>query len=137
MKELWSLKNLLRYRLDRSFPAFSRCSDNKNYGNGDPSDGDIVGWINRGFDWKVVADTPERYAITLSVSYPGIVYPVTADVTLRRRQQFKFPVGTRLPAVVGGEKRWVVIDDNGLLTVEKVTFKNDRSLELSITCQTQ
>lgn len=133
MKARWSLPALLRFRLDRSFPAFSRCSDDKDCGDGDPSKGDITGWINRGFDWKVLADTPERYAVTLSVSYPGIVYPVTADVTLRRRQQFKFPAGTRLSAAVGGEKREVVIDENGLLTVEKVTFKDAQPLELSIT----
>ena len=133
VKKEWDLDRLKRYRLDRSFPAFSRCSDNRDFGNGDPSQGDITGWINRGFDWQVVSDTPERYAVTLSVSYPGIVYPVTADVTLRRRQQFKFPAGTRLAAVVGGEKREIVIDENGLLTVEKVTFKDARPVEVSIT----
>ena len=132
VKAQWSLDRLKRYRLDKSFPAFSRCSGNRDFGDGDPSKGDIVGWINRGFDWKVVSDTPERYAVTLSVSYPGITYPVTADVTLRRRQQFKFPAGTRLAAVVGGEKREVVIDKNGLLTVEKVTFKDAQPLEVSI-----
>ena len=124
---------LRRYRLDRSFPAFSNSSDNRNYGNGDPSDGDEVGWINRGFDWEILADTPDRYAIRLSAAHPEIVYPVTADVTFRRRQHFKFPAGTRLKAVVGGVPRSVGIDGNGLLTVEKVVFADARPLEVSIT----
>jgi hypothetical protein len=29
-----------------------QCSDNKDPGKGDPTDGDIIGWMNRGLDWK-------------------------------------------------------------------------------------
>jgi hypothetical protein len=123
---------MLRYRLDKSFPAFSNCSVNKNYGNGDPDEGDLTGWINRGFDWKVISDTPKQYEIRLSVDYPGITYPVTADVTLRRRQQFKFPAGTALTALIDGQKRSLKIDKNGLLTVEKLTFKNNKPLRVVI-----
>ena len=124
---------LFNYRLDKSYPAFSNCSDNKNYGSGDPDDGDLQGWINRGFDWNVIADTPGKYEIAVSINYPGISYPVTADMTLRRRQQFKFPAGTRLEVTVGKEKRTAVIDKNNLLTIEKINFPDSGKLTITIT----
>ena len=43
-----------RFRLDQSFPAFSNTSSNRNPGDGRPEDGDVVGWMNRGMDWKDV-----------------------------------------------------------------------------------
>ena len=132
MKKHRELAGMLRYRLDRSFPAFSNCSDNKNYGNGHPADGDLRGWINRGFVWKDIVDTPAKYAIAISMNHPEIKYPVTADITFRRRQQFKFPAGTRLTAVVNGKKMPVSIDKNGLLTLEKVSFKDAKFIRIEI-----
>ena len=124
--------DMLRYKLNESFPAFSNSSDNRNYGNGDNKDGDIVGWINRGFDWKDIVDSKERYEITLSVNYPGIKYPVTSDVTIRRRQNFKFAPGTRLKVSVNGKNSVVTIDKNGLLTIEKIVFADKQPVKLVI-----
>ena len=124
--------DMLRYKLNESFPAFSNSSDNRNYGNGDNKDGDIVGWINRGFDWKDIVDSKERYEITLSVNYPGIKYPVTSDVTIRRRQNFKFAPGTRLKVSVNGKNSVVTVDKNGLLTVEKIVFADKQPVKLVI-----
>lgn len=124
---------MMRYRLDESFPAFSNLSDNKNYGNGDSKDGDLVGWINRGIDWKVIADTPDRYEITLSVSHPQIKYPVTSDVTIRRRQQFKPEKGTAVNVEINGRKSKAVIDENGLLTIKNITFANSGKVRVICT----
>lgn len=52
-----------RFRLDQSYPAFANTSTNRNPGTGSPDDGDLVGWMNRGMDWK--ENTPDHYAITL------------------------------------------------------------------------
>ena len=57
-----------------------------------------------------------------STVFPAMKYPVTCDVTFRRRQQFRFAPGTKIKVTVNGQPREVVIDRNGLLTVEKVTF---------------
>jgi hypothetical protein len=78
-----------RFRLDESFPAFSNTSSNRDPGNGDPKDGDIIGWINRGMDWQAIEDTAARYVITLLADFPGATYPVLTDVTLRRVQRFR------------------------------------------------
>lgn len=126
-------KDMLRYRLNESFPAFSNCSDNKNYGNGSFKDGDLTGWINRGTDWKVIADTPDRYEIDLSIGYKGIKYPVTSDVTIRRRQQFKPAAGTTVCVEINGKKQNVVIDKNGLLTIEKISFADKKPVKVICT----
>ncbi len=122
-----SVTELFRYRLNQAYPAFSNSSDNRNYGNGDPADGDLEGWINRGMTWQgEIVDTADRFEMNLTANYPGIKYPVTSDVTFRRRQNFKFAPGTVIKVDINGKKSETVIDKNGLLTVEKVTF-NDAS----------
>jgi pimeloyl-ACP methyl ester carboxylesterase len=126
-------QTILNYRLDKSYPAFSNCSDNKNYGNGDPTDGDLQGWINRGFSWNVLKDTPERYEIAVSVNYPGIVYPVYTDMTLRRRQQFKPAAGTVLKVQINGKESKIKVDENALVTIEKIAFDNQKPLHVVIT----
>ncbi len=54
-----------RFSLDESYLVITNCSDNGNPGNGAPLDGDERGWINRGFDWKDIVDSPEEYAVTI------------------------------------------------------------------------
>jgi hypothetical protein len=53
----WS-KAMRRFRLNESFPAFSRTSSNRNPGAGDSADGDIVGWMTRGMDWGGTSRIP-------------------------------------------------------------------------------
>ena len=124
--------NLFKFRLNESFPVFSRSSDNRNYGKGDPKEGDPVGWINRGIKWQGILDTPEKYEITLQLYYPRIKYPVTADVTIRRRQQFRFAPGTVLSFSYGKVKGRTKIDKHGLLTIPRVTFTGKTPLKLTV-----
>ncbi|MBE6385873.1 MAG: hypothetical protein E7048_09460 [Lentisphaerae bacterium] len=126
------LARLFKFRLNESFPVFSKFSDNRNYGNGDPKDGDPAGWINRGIDWQDIKDTPQKYEITLKVYYPQIKYPVTADVTIRRRQQFRFAPGTELTFSYGNVKKKVKIDKNGLLTLHGIRFDSKAPVKLTI-----
>ena len=132
-KDFISNKELFRYRLNESFPAFSNSTDNKNYGNGDAKDGDLTGWINRGFDWKVIADTPERYEITVSVKHKDIKYPVVSDMTIRRRQQFKPAKGADVQVSVNGKTSTVKIDENGLLTISDINFADGKPVKVVCT----
>ncbi|NLF17008.1 MAG: esterase family protein, partial [Lentisphaerae bacterium] len=84
---------IYRYRLDTSYLAFSECSDDRRYGHGDPADGDLEGWINRGLGWSGLEDSAEVYAVTVTADYPGVTYPVSVAVTPRRRQSFRPPPG--------------------------------------------
>jgi dienelactone hydrolase len=133
MKKAMNLESLFRFRLDASYPVFSRCSDNKNPGNGDIKDGDIIGWINRGIDWKTLADEPEKYVIGLKIAHPEIRYPVTADVTIRRRQKFRPAPGQTVQVVINGKNAAAVkLDKSGVLTIPGVTFtdRNEVRIEL-------
>ena len=140
-----TFETMFRYRLDQAYPAFSNSTDNRDYGDGDPTQGDLVGWINRGMSWSDVKDTPTRFEMTLKAEFPeqtvkntvfpAMKYPVSCDVTFRRRRQFRFAPGTKIKVSVNGEAREVVIDKNGLLTVEKVTFANADPVRIVCTAE--
>ena len=120
---------LFSYRLDRCFAAFSNCSDNKDYGNGDPEQGDPVGWINRGLSFGEVMETPERCKVTLRASHPEIRYPVRADVTLRRRQKFRPAPGTSIRVSVNGRTARMTVP-SGPLTIPGIVFPDGKELTL-------
>ena len=125
---------LLRFRKDRSFPAFSNSSDNKKYGNGDPDDGDLRGWINRGMDYlDNIVDTPARFEMSLIAKHPDMKYPVKCDVTFRRRQKFVFKPGTRINAVANGKTYQTTIDKDGLLTIKNFVFTNGNPVKVVCT----
>jgi hypothetical protein len=127
-------KRLHRFRLDRSFPVFTHCSDDRDPGNGDPTDGDIVGWINRGLDWTDPVDTPREYALTVLASYPGLKLPITVDVTPRRIQHFKLKPGDTVVAHVGGvPPREIRVDDAGLITVRGIRIANAQGTRVRLT----
>jgi hypothetical protein len=128
-----TIPELLRYRLNQSFPAFSNSTDNKNYGNGDPEDGDLIGWINRGMKWDNIVDKPDRFEMTLTAAHPDMKYPVTCDVTFRRRQQFKPAKGAVVTVTVDGKKSSVKIDNDGLLTIKGVTFADSKAVKVVCT----
>ena len=125
-------KQLLKFRLNESFPVFSQFSDNRNFGNGDPKDGDLAGWVNRGISWHGVKDTADRYEIVLSVSHPDIKYPVSAAVTIRRRQNFRPVPGTEVTFSCGSVKGKVKISKDGLLTIPHVRFNSKEGVKLVI-----
>lgn len=112
-----------RFRRDESVPVFTHTSSDRNPGNGDPADGDIIGWINRGMGWKDIEDTPDRYAITVTADYPGIEYPVRTDMSLRRLQHFKIRPDEKIIARVGAAAPMSIqADAQGLLTIPGVAI---------------
>lgn len=122
-----------RLRSDESFPAFTNTSSDRNPGNGQPDDGDIVGWINRGMGWKDIEDAADHYAITVMADYPGLMYPVRTDVTLRRVQLFAMKreetlsvqIGDAAPASIG-------TDVHGRLTIPGVTIASRDGVRIVI-----
>jgi hypothetical protein len=116
--------HIQRLALDLSYPAFTNFSLNENPGNGQRTDGDIVGFINRGLDWDGIIDTPGRYEIHISCTHPDAVYPVSTDITIRRRQDFVPGNGVNIAAtnldgnsqVIGSKN--VTVDSAGRITFE-------------------
>ncbi len=124
---------LYRYRLNQSYPVFTACSTDRNYGQGNPTDGDLEGWINRGLTWEKLEDTADRYALTVLAAYPALTYPVTLAVTPRRVQHFKPAPGTALVVAAGnGQPRTLVVDPDGRFTVPEVVVGDAAGTRLTI-----
>ena len=127
------LNQFRRYRRHASYPAFSNTSSNRDPGDGRPDNGDIVGWMNRGMDWKDVEDHPDHYAITLLADYPGIEYPVRTDVTLHGLQQFKPAACVRLAVCIGDAPAILLKQDaQGRLTIPGVTIPSKSGVRLVV-----
>lgn len=124
---------LWRIRLDASYLAFSRCSDSRDPGQGDPADGDREGWFHRGLDWRDLTDTPEAYAVTITADYPGLVFPLTTDVTPRRVQRFTLRAGEEVLATVGGQPpRALRADAAGRITVPSIRIETPAGVRLRL-----
>jgi len=125
--------HLEQYRLDQAYPAFSNCSDNRNYGNGDPKEGDLIGWINRGLGWSALEDTATGLALTVTAAYPEITYPITVDVTPRRLQAFQVKPGETLQATVGDQKLAVTVGADGRFTIPGVVIADAQGATIRVT----
>lgn len=124
-------RRFLRFRLDESFPAFTNTSANRNPGNGDPKDGDVIGWMNRGMDWRDIEDQTDHYAITLAADFPDIAYPVQTDVTLRRVQRFKPATGARLRVSVGKLPEFTIqVGADGRITLPRVVIPDQAGVRV-------
>jgi hypothetical protein len=122
-----------RFRLDESYPAFTQTSTDRNPGQGAPDDGDIIGWINRGMDWKEIEDTPDQYAITLLAEYPGLAYPVQTGVTLRRVQRFKTKAAEKLRVTIGDAAPVsITADAAGRITIPHVAIPSAAGVHVTI-----
>nr|MBA2423533.1 hypothetical protein [Chitinophagales bacterium] len=96
---IWGNNNfdLFRYRKNLSYPAFSDCSLNENYGNGAATSGADFGSVNGMLDWEneIEEDAQSWEAKVfvrdlLKANGDKVVYPNSgiADITLRRLQKF-------------------------------------------------
>ncbi len=123
-----------KYRLNQCFPAFSNSSDNRDFGDGNPENGDSEGWLNRGLDWHSALDQPDRLAMTITANYPGITYPITVGVTLRRIQAFKATPGEKLRLQINQEQpRSYTVPANGLITVTGLTINTPEGTSFTFT----
>jgi len=103
-----------------SYPAFSHSSIDDHLGNGDPTDGDLVGGINLGFDWSAVDDEPHRWSASISNT---ATVAMTVDVTPRRCQKLKLQPGDMVSFTTStGGSGTLAADAWGLVTVPKVAI---------------
>jgi hypothetical protein len=122
-----------RFRLNQSFPVFVHTSSDRDVGNGDPANGDLIGWINRGMEWKDIEDESEHYAITVVADYPGVAYPVRTDMSLRRVQRFKVAPRSTLSVSVGEAPPMIVTAGaDGRITVPNVVIPSARGIRVLI-----
>jgi hypothetical protein len=120
-----------KFARNQSFPAFGNSSIDQKMGNGDKADGDLVGGVNLGFDWKEVLDEPGKWSAKISNSLAK--EEMTADVTPRWGQKFRPKAGEkfRWTNSAGGAGE-VAADQWGVVTVEKVKIKPGEGTTLTI-----
>ena len=124
---------LEKFRFDLSYLVFSNCSNNNDFGNGDPNVGDVVGWINRGLDWENIVDTAEEYSVTVLAYGGGLKYPVTVDVTPRRLQEFTVAEGQEVIVRIDSDKpRRIKPDEHGLISIRHVRVSDRRGARIQI-----
>ena len=72
--------------------------------------------------------------MTITANYPGITYPITVDVTLRRIQAFKATPGEKLRLQINQEQpRSYTVPANGLLTVTGLTVNTPEGTSFTFT----
>lgn len=122
----------LEIRRNEAYPVFTHAScDQRSPWLGDPAEFDEEGQINAWFRWKNLKDTTAEFGMQLWITHPEVKTPpkmpdaATADVTLRRLQQFKVEAGksyawqlARAGTVLASGS--VSPDVNKLLTISKV-----------------
>ena len=126
---------LHRFALNRSYLALSNSSADNQPGNGDKADGDPVGFMNRGLDFEVLADTPDRYEARVFWYLDAAQLPVTVDVTPRRVQGMHWKPGDVLTATLTGAKtvrRDITVDDLGLATIPAVELRSPDGVRIEL-----
>src|SRR5262249_19402982 len=120
-----------KFARNRSYPALGNSSIDSKMGNGDKLDGDMVGGINLGFDWKDVIDEKAKWSITLSNEL--VKDEMTVDVTPRRCQQFKPRPGDQIRwTTSNGDSGTVAADKWGLVTVSRINIKAGKATVLTL-----
>ena len=118
---LW--QDMLSVRLNEANPAFTNAaSDDKNPWEY-PGIED-AGQVNAYFKWENREDTPDTFAMVVSLMRPEdwqtkreLPTETTADVTLRRIQRFGYQPGDRIAYTCGTQSGSVTIPDSGVLTI--------------------
>jgi hypothetical protein len=124
----------LDLRADQSLPAFTRSSLDGDLGNGDANSGDPEGQLNGGLIWepRSIVDEAGVWEITLRVTDGARADRATADVTPRRRQQFKTRPGDVVSWTTQASGRVIqsgeaTADQWGLVTVPQVEIRRSGS----------
>ncbi len=111
--------NYFYFDLDQSYISFSDFSLNGNPGNGDVSDGDSIGAINR-FPWynrSTIVDQANRYEVNLYLLDIATSSMATVSVTPRRLQNLIHTQGTNYNWQFGTQSGTVTADQNGKIKI--------------------
>ncbi len=114
--------------LDGSYPAFSNFSDNRDPGDGARTDGDLVGWMNRGLHWTDLVETTNSWSLSILTEGGFLPASLTVDVTPRKLTQFQIAPNETL--LVNGNPAQA--NSNGRLTVSGVQITKGTPVLLQI-----
>ena len=119
----------LSVKKNEAYAVFSNASCNDPLPWPDNLSSTVAGQVNAFFRWKNMADTESRFEMQLHLVSENdlttsfaIPTSATADVSLRRLQQFEVEPGQRVQWQFGKAGGEVVADDDGLITIPGLTL---------------
>jgi poly(3-hydroxybutyrate) depolymerase len=117
----------LAVKKNEAYPAFTSASTNDALPWPDHLDEKKPGQMNAFFRWKNVADKPAKAEMSLFLTKPAdlkttftIPNSATADVTLRRLQNFKIAPGEKIRWTFGKTDGTATADANGRVTIPQL-----------------
>jgi|GEM_PF-755919 len=120
-----------KFRQNESYPAFGNSSIDQQMGDGDPAKGDLVGGINLGFRWQEIVDEADHWSVRISNDLAE--GEMTVDVTPRHCQRFQPKPGQMIRWTNSlGATGMTATDENGLVTVAKVTLQPGKETTLAL-----
>lgn len=134
--------NYDRFFANRSYPAFSDCSINQDWGNGSPSSGAPYGAWNGYLDWddNSIIDQPGTYSIRCFVKdmyASGVLLQqydsCTTDLTLRRLQSFHPQAGQLIDWWVKGANGQILNSGTLMCDGSPITLHNIKILKTGST----
>lgn len=140
-QKLWDKLSVFdQIALNKSYPAFSNSSADQNPGNGSKTDGDLVGYMNRGLSWSEPVDEARRYEVVVKWDLDAALLPVTVDVTPRRLQAFKLKPNQKVQALniqadndKEVQRKMLVADDASLVTFDRFQVTSPAGNKLILT----
>jgi hypothetical protein len=136
--------NYDRFFSNRSYPAFSFCSINQNWGNGSAASGAPYGAFNGYLDWEdeSIVDNESSYSIRCYIKdmyASGILMTpyntCTSDLTLRRVQHFNPQIGQSIEWSVRDASQQILNSGSFIytgqpITLNGITIKREGSIVL-------
>lgn len=118
-------------RKNEAYPVFTHATTDSPLAWPDRENAKEPGQVNAYFRWTVYTDTPDTFEIALRLTDSAelgsaIFTPPaesTADVSVRRLQEFKVQPGEEIHWDFAGQSGTVNADENGLITVPSLTVK--------------
>lgn len=120
-----------KIRRNESYPAIYNLSVNSNPGDGSYISGDPSGFMNAGFDWKILKDSANEWKVLLTPVDPKVKH-CSLDLTPRRLQVFKIkPKSRHLYKNLDAKTNALIqtgpltADSHGLLTIKNINISQN------------
>ncbi len=126
---------LLNLKAKQSLPAFTNCSLDDDYGDGDPLVGAYFGQVNAFLMWEpdTIIDNRDNWQVTINLIEQAPEENCTVDITARKLQEFILVPGEQLTYTIEREEDKeiiqsgeVIVDDYGLCTINDVTISKEK-----------
>ncbi len=126
---------LLDLKANQSLPAFTNCSLDDDYGDGNPTNGDKTGQVNGYLVWdpETIIDNSDSWQICINLVDYAPKDTCTVDITARKLQNFKLKPGEKLLYYVKRKSDGktlqsgnVFVNEYGIFTIDNITISKEK-----------